>query len=72
MPIFFDVAEPLTKHLCKNVDASDSCAGGILFQEEYEGIDHPVCCFPKKFNKYQINYFTIKKNVLPQCFSTEL
>ena len=33
------------------VDASDVAAGGVLLQEDQDGIDHPVCYFPRKFNK---------------------
>ena len=43
------------------VDASDVGIGAILLQEDRNGIDNPVCCFSKKFNKYQKNYSTIEK-----------
>ena len=43
------------------VDASDVIAGSILLQEDDSGVDHPVCCYSKKFNKHQRNYSTIEK-----------
>ena len=46
------------------IDASDVAAGGVLFQESCEGVDHPVCYFSKKFNKHQRNYSTIEKETL--------
>ena len=32
------------------VDASDVGAGGILLQEDDNGVDHPVCYFSKKLS----------------------
>ena len=46
------------------VDASDVGAGGVLLQEDDNGVDHPVCYFSKKFNKYQKNYSTVEKECL--------
>ncbi|CAB4029730.1 Hypothetical predicted protein [Paramuricea clavata] len=46
------------------VDASDVAAGGVLLQEDQDGIDHPVCYFSRKFNKNQKNYSTIEKECL--------
>jgi hypothetical protein len=46
------------------VDASDTGAGGVLLQEDKDGIDHPVCYFSKKFNVHQKNYSTIEKECL--------
>lgn len=46
------------------VDASAHGAGAVLLQEDEQGIDHPVCYFSKKFNKYQVNYSTIEKEAL--------
>ena len=43
------------------VDASDVASGGVLLQEDQDGIDHPVCYFSRKFNKNQKNYSTIEK-----------
>ena len=43
------------------VDASDVGAGGVLLQEDDNGVDHPVCYFSKKFNK---NYSTVEKECL--------
>lgn len=47
-----------------NVDASDVAVGGVLFQEDEDGINHPICYFSKKFNKHQRNYSTIEKETL--------
>ena len=47
------------------VDASDVGIGAVLFQEDNNGIDHPVCYFSKKLNKHQKNYSTIEK----KCFA---
>ena len=46
------------------IDASDIGAGGVLLQEDNNGVDHPVCYFSKKFNKHQKNYSTIEKECL--------
>lgn len=46
------------------VDASAYGASAVPLQEDDRGIDHPVCYFSKKFNKHQVNYSTIEKEVL--------
>ncbi|MES9950010.1 MAG: RNase H-like domain-containing protein [Candidatus Thiodiazotropha sp.] len=46
------------------VDASDIGAGGVLLQEDDNGVDHPISYFSKKFNKHQRNYSTIEKECL--------
>ena len=46
------------------VDASDVGAGGVLLQEDDNGVDDPVCYFSKKFNKHQKNYSTVEKEFL--------
>ncbi|MCU7801257.1 MAG: reverse transcriptase, partial [gamma proteobacterium symbiont of Lucinoma myriamae] len=46
------------------VDASDIGAGAVLLQADKDNVDHPVCYFSKKFNKYQKNYSTIEKECL--------
>ena len=46
------------------VDASDVAASAVLLQEDYEGVEHPVCYFSKKFNKSHKNYSTIEKECL--------
>ena len=43
------------------VDASDTAAGAVLLQEDSHGIDHPVCYFSRKFNKFQKNHSRIEK-----------
>ena len=47
-----------------DVDASDVGIGAVLFQEDHNGIDHPVCYFSKKVNKHQKNYSNIEKECL--------
>jgi hypothetical protein len=46
------------------VDACDVGAGGVLLQEDDDGIDHPVSYFSKKFNPHQVKYSTIEKECL--------
>ena len=46
------------------VAASDVGAGGVLLQEDDNGVDHPVCYFSKMFNKHQKNYSTVEKECL--------
>ena len=42
-----------------DIDASDNGAGGVLLQEDDNGVDHLVCYFSKKFIKHHRNYFTV-------------
>lgn len=42
------------------VDAGHVAAGTVLLQEN-EGVDRPVCYFPKKFNSHQLNYSRRKR-----------
>ena len=59
------LAPDFDKCLKLAVDASDVGLGGVLLQEDNNGIDHPVCYFSKKFNKHQKNYYsTIEKECL--------
>ena len=46
------------------VDASDVGAGGVLLQEDDNGVDHPICYFSKKFSKHQKNYSSVEKECL--------
>jgi hypothetical protein len=46
------------------VDASDVGVGGVLLQEDDEGISHPVCYFSKKLSPCQRNYSTVEKECL--------
>ncbi len=39
-------------------------AGPVLLQEDWAGIEHPVCYFSKKFSKSQQNYSTTEKEAL--------
>ena len=41
------------KELKLAVDASDVGAGGVLLQEDDNGVDHPECYFSKKNNKHK-------------------
>ena len=53
----------LTPESCKPsklaIYASDVGAGGVLLQEDENGVNHPVCYFSHKFNKHQRVYSTI-------------
>ena len=55
------LAPKFNKEFKLAVDASDVGAGGVLLQEDDNGVDHPVCYFSKKFNKYQKNYSAVEK-----------
>ena len=46
------------------IDASDVGAGGVLLQEEDNGVAHPVCYYSDKFNKHQKNYSRVEKEYL--------
>ena len=46
------------------IDASDIGVGGVLIQEDDQGIDHPVSFFSKKLNCHQQKYSTIEKETL--------
>lgn len=46
------------------VDASELGIGAVLSQFDDKGIEHPVSFFSKKFNKAQLNYSTIEKEML--------
>ena len=50
------------------IDASDITLGGVLLQEDNQGIDHPVCYFSQKFNSHQCNYSTYEKETLALLF----
>ena len=58
----------LASNVCKPfklaVDASDVGSGGVLLQEDENGVDYPVCYFSHKFNKHQKVYSTVKKEYL--------
>ena len=41
------------------VDTSDVGAGGVLLQEDDNGVDHPVCYFSK-------NFIANIKRIIPQ------
>ena len=53
------------------VDASAVGAGAVLLQESVNGINHPVCYFSRKFNKYQVNYATIEKEALAMLLALQ-
>ncbi|KAL6485643.1 hypothetical protein MHYP_G00050350 [Metynnis hypsauchen] len=46
------------------VNASDRGVGAVLMQMGLDGIEHPVCYFSAKFNRYQRAYSTIEKEAL--------
>lgn len=52
-------------------DSSDSGAGSSLMQCDDEGIEHPVCYFSKKYNKYQRRYSTVEKEALSLLLSVK-
>ena len=58
------LAPNLNREFKLAVDASDVCVGGVLLQEDDNGVDHPVCYFSKTFNIYQKNYSTVEKERL--------
>ena len=62
----------LAPNFCKPlklaVDASNFGAGGMLLQEDENGINHPVCYFSHTFNKHQTAYSTIGKECLALFF----
>ena len=53
------------------VDASDIGIGGVLLQDDMDGIEHPVAYFSKKLNKYQRKYSTIEKETLALILSLQ-
>ena len=53
------------------IDASDVGAGGVLLQEDDNGVDHPLCYFSKKFNMHQKNYSTVEKECLSLILAFE-
>ena len=53
------------------VDACDIGVGGVLLQEDLQGIDHPVCYFSKKFDAHQCNYSTCEKETLALLLSLQ-
>ena len=46
------------------VDASNVGAGGVLMQEDEQGVEHPVSYYSKKFTPAQQNYSVIEKELL--------
>ena len=53
------------------VDASDIGVGGVLLQEDKDGIDHPVCYFSRKLDSHQRNYSTYEKETLALLLSLQ-
>ena len=53
------------------IDTSDIAVGGILLQEDNQGIDHPVCYFSRKFNSHQRNCSTCEKETLALLLSLQ-
>ena len=46
------------------VDACDTGMGAVLFQEDDDKIEHPICYHSQKFNPHEKNYSTIEKELL--------
>jgi len=65
------VAPDFSKPFKLYVDACDVGVGGVLLQEDRQGIDHPVCYFSRKFDTHQRNYSTCEKETLALLFSLE-
>jgi hypothetical protein len=63
------VAPNFEKAFKIQIDASDVGCGGVLLQENEQGIDQPVCFYSRKFNKHQRNYSTIEKETLALILS---
>jgi len=55
------VAPDFSKPFKLYVDACDVGVGGVLLQEDRQGIDHPVCYFSRKFDTHQCKYSTCEK-----------
>ena len=53
------------------IDASDIGVGGVLLQEDNDGIDHPVCYFSHRFDSHQHHYFTCEKETLVLVLSLQ-
>lgn len=62
MPVL--VAPDFARSFKSEVYASAYGAGAVLFQEDYHGIDHPVCYFSKTLNKHQVNLNNIGKEAV--------
>ena len=56
------IAPDFSKPFKLAVDASDVGAGAVLLQDK-DDLEHPVCYYSKKFNKYQRGYSTIEKEL---------
>ena len=54
------------------IDADDIGVGSVLLQEDYHGIDHPVCYFCWKFDSHQHYYSTCKKETLALILSSNI
>ena len=46
--------------------------GGVLLQDDEQGLEHPVCYFSKKFDNFQRNYSTIEKEAFALLSSLRL
>jgi hypothetical protein len=53
------------------IDASERGVGGVVFQKDKNGVDHPVGYFSKKFKTYQRNYSTVEKETLALILGLE-
>ncbi len=55
------MAPGCTQHFKLEVDASTLGAGAVLIQENFNGLEHPIIYYSRKFSKHQLNYSTIEK-----------
>ncbi len=46
------------------VDASALGTGAVFIQGDFNGIEHPISYYSRKFNKHQFNYSTIEIEAL--------
>lgn len=65
------MAPNFAQHFKLEVDASAVGAGGVLIQEDANGIEHPISYYSRKFNKHQLNYSTIEKEALALLLSLQ-
>lgn len=52
-------------------NATHLAAGSVLLQEDYEGVEHPVAFYSKKFNPAQMQYATVDKELLSIILSLQ-
>ncbi len=50
------IAPDCTQHDKLEVDASTLGARAVLIQEDFNGLEHPIIYYSRKFSKHQLNY----------------